>query len=129
MTDKDNQLIQHFFQAHIKEIPDDGFTERVSKRLPATADLKALSRRWTSICVAAGLLLYICLSLFHQPLLPSWQGINTEKLLLHILPLIPTPLDIIRFLETHTITIFWLWITFIAGTLSWGWKELKAVEN
>ena len=126
MTNKDDKLIQHFFQSHIKEIPDAGFCERVSERLPANADLEALSRRWTYLCVAAGLVLIVCLSLFHQQLLPSWQGINTETLLLYILRLIPTPLEITHFIETHTLQVIMLWTAFSAGIICWGWKELKA---
>ena len=60
MDDKDNVIIESFFkQAARQQIEDNGFTERVMKRLPdrRVERVHRLSRLWTLFCIiiAAGL--------------------------------------------------------------------------
>lgn len=57
----DDQLLQAFFADNrMKEIPDDGFSDRVMQALPSLEQEKALAKRrrlehlWTAACVAVG---------------------------------------------------------------------------
>ena len=61
MTDKDNLLIEEFFKrASQQQIEDNGFTERVMKRLPESQQEKAhrLSLLWTLFCVVLSVVLF-----------------------------------------------------------------------
>lgn len=58
----DDQLLQAFFADNrMKEIPDDGFSDRVMQALPSLEQEKALAKRrrlehlWTAACVAVGI--------------------------------------------------------------------------
>lgn len=57
----DDQLLQAFFADNrMKEIPDDGFSDRVMQALPGLEQEQALAKRrrlehlWTAACVAVG---------------------------------------------------------------------------
>lgn len=57
----DDQLLQAFFADNrMKEIPDDGFSDRVMQALPSLEQEQALAKRrrlehlWTAACVAVG---------------------------------------------------------------------------
>ena len=71
MTDKDNILIDDFFegrndlaeifkQAAQQQIEDDGFTERVMQNLPETKTMtvRRLSRLWSLFCILMGVGLF-----------------------------------------------------------------------
>ena len=59
MTDNNEQLIQDFFAEHMPEIEDNGFTERVMRRLPVP--VRRINRIWTAICAAAGVAAFVLL--------------------------------------------------------------------
>lgn len=53
----DERLLEQFFQtARQVELDDDGFTERVMRRLPDRS--LRLSRLWTAACIVAGLVAF-----------------------------------------------------------------------
>ena len=61
MDDKDNVMIESFFkQAAWQQIEDNGFTERVMKRLPdrRAERVHRLSRLWTLFCIILGVGLF-----------------------------------------------------------------------
>ena len=67
-NNQDERLLEQFFQAARQvELDDDGFTERVMRRLPDRS--LRLSRLWTAACIVAGLLLFT--------LLGGWQSLLT----------------------------------------------------
>ena len=65
----DDQLLQAFFADNrMKEIPDDGFSDRVMQALPALPDTdtamslvkrQRLEHLWTAACVAAGIIIAV----------------------------------------------------------------------
>ena len=56
-NNNDERLLEQFFrQARAMEVADEGFTERVMRRLPERS--LRLSRLWTAGCVAVGLVLF-----------------------------------------------------------------------
>jgi hypothetical protein len=58
MTEIDDKLLQQFFEpARQQQIEDNGFTERVLRRLPDPA--LQLSNWWTAFCLAIGLILFV----------------------------------------------------------------------
>jgi len=70
----DDALIEQFFsQARTLEIADDGFTERVMRRLPDRA--MQLSRLWTLFCLVLGAVLLIGFLMF-QGWLPVVLWLN-----------------------------------------------------
>lgn len=56
MENKDEQLLQMFFDANRQDIADDGFSGEVMRRLPAPRTRPFVV--WRSLCLAAGLLLF-----------------------------------------------------------------------
>lgn len=64
MDKRDEQLLQHFFsEAAQQTIEDNGFTERVMRRLPAQPDrIKWFNRLWTAFCVTVAVILF---TVFH----------------------------------------------------------------
>ena len=56
MTENDEQLLMRFFDEHRRDIPDNGFTQRVMRQLPART--LRLSRIWTWLCWAVGIALF-----------------------------------------------------------------------
>ena len=58
MTEIDDKLLQQFFEpARNRQIADNGFTERVMRRLPDKA--LSLSHYWTAFCLALGFILFV----------------------------------------------------------------------
>ena len=58
MTEIDDKLLQQFFEpARQQKIEDNGFTERVMRRLPDKAI--QLSHYWTAFCLAIGFILFV----------------------------------------------------------------------
>lgn len=55
--DKDELLVRRFFEDNVPDVPDDGFTRRVMRRLPDRE--RRLSRIWTAVCSAVGVLLLV----------------------------------------------------------------------
>lgn len=53
--DRDELLVRKFFEENKAELPDDGFSQRVMRRLPDRA--RRLNRIWTAVCVVAGVLM------------------------------------------------------------------------
>lgn len=52
---RDELIVRKFFEENKVDIPDDGFSRRVMRRLPDRA--RRLNRIWTAVCVLSGLLL------------------------------------------------------------------------
>ena len=64
MTDKDDIMIEQLFkQAAMQQIEDNGFTERVMKRLPESnvERVHRLSMLWTLFCSIIGVVLFFVL--------------------------------------------------------------------
>ena len=67
MIDKDEQLLQQFFsEAAHQKVEDDGFTERVMKRLETEGRLQAsvirlhtITRLWTIFCISVFVILFV----------------------------------------------------------------------
>lgn len=58
MTDnRDDVLVRRFFEENRMEMPDNGFSRRVMRRLPDRA--VRINRIWTAACFAAGILLFV----------------------------------------------------------------------
>lgn len=53
----DEELLTSFFDAHTIEIPDEGFSARVMRRLPRRA--KRLNQIWATICFGAAMALFV----------------------------------------------------------------------
>lgn len=57
MTDNnDDVLVKKFFSENRIDVPDDGFSRRVMRRLPDRT--RRISRLWTAVCVVIGLLIF-----------------------------------------------------------------------
>ena len=54
MTERDDELLMHFFSEHKQEIFDNGFSERVMQKLPRSA-IRTYNRLWTLFCCMVGL--------------------------------------------------------------------------
>ncbi len=52
---RDELLVRKFFEENKTELPDDGFSRRVMRRLPDRA--RRLNRIWTAVCLLLGVLL------------------------------------------------------------------------
>ena len=63
MIDNDERLLQQFFsEAANQKIEDNGFTERVMRRLPVASQrswLSRFSKLWTMFCVAVFAILFV----------------------------------------------------------------------
>jgi hypothetical protein len=67
MIDKDEQLLRQFFsEAAHQKVEDDGFTERVMKRLETEGRLQAsviqlhtITRLWTVFCISVFVILFV----------------------------------------------------------------------
>lgn len=55
--DRDELLVRKFFEDNAVEVPDDGFTRRVMRRLPDRE--RRLSRIWAAVCAVAGVLMLL----------------------------------------------------------------------
>lgn len=64
MNDKDNLLIQSFFESHRQTpLPDNGFSERVMRRIPQyhLPQTVVWSRRWTALCCCLAIVTFVLL--------------------------------------------------------------------
>lgn len=61
MTDNDERLVASFFEQHKQaQLEDNGFTERVMRRLPQEySRMVMLNRIWTAVCTAASVALFV----------------------------------------------------------------------
>lgn len=58
MTDNNDDLIvRKFFEANRKDVPDDGFSQRVMRRLPDR--MRLYSRLWTAVCTIIGIVVAV----------------------------------------------------------------------
>lgn len=55
--DRDELLVRKFFDENKIELPDDGFSRRVMRRLPDRA--RRLNRIWTAVCLLLGALIAV----------------------------------------------------------------------
>jgi hypothetical protein len=53
----DDELLMRFFDATRQDIPDDGFSNRVMRRIPQRA--RWMNRIWTAVCVALGVTIFL----------------------------------------------------------------------
>lgn len=53
----DDELLAQFFSAARQEIPDEGFSKQVMRRLPRRA--QCANRVWTSVCFAIGMAIFL----------------------------------------------------------------------
>ena len=64
MNDKDNLLIQSFFESHRQApLPDNGFSERVMRCIPQHHIPRTviLARRWTALCCCLAIVTFVLL--------------------------------------------------------------------
>lgn len=54
----DEQMIQMFFADHQEEIPDDGFSQRVMKKIP-TSRTRRMERWWQVACIVMGVVFIV----------------------------------------------------------------------
>ncbi|WP_321478385.1 DUF5056 domain-containing protein [uncultured Bacteroides sp.] len=60
MMEKDDMLLNQFFNTQKKEIEDNGFSRRVMRKLPNRT--KYLSKLWVSFCTALALILFFTMN-------------------------------------------------------------------
>lgn len=58
LSSADEQLIQMFFADHQEEIPDDGFSQRVMKKIP-TSRTRRMERWWQVACIVMGVVFIV----------------------------------------------------------------------
>ena len=59
MTQNDEQMLEQFFQeARQKQVADNGFTEKVMRRVPDRSAMR-LSHLWTAFCLLACVALFV----------------------------------------------------------------------
>lgn len=56
-NDRDELLVRKFFDENKFDVPDEGFSRRVMRRLPDRA--RRLNRVWTAVCAVVGVLLFV----------------------------------------------------------------------
>ena len=71
--DRDELLVRKFFEDNAVEVPDDGFTRRVMRRLPDRE--RRLSRIWAAVCAVAGVLMLLKF---------NWLGVLVSVLVSYI---------------------------------------------
>ena len=54
MTERDDDLLKHFFEEHKQELTDNGFSAHVMKKLPRSP-IQTYNRLWTFFCCMVGL--------------------------------------------------------------------------
>lgn len=57
LSQEDELLLQQFFAVNTMEVPDNGFSRRVMRRLPQGA--RRMNNLWTAICWLGGLVLFL----------------------------------------------------------------------
>lgn len=81
MTDNnDDVLVKKFFSENCIDVPDDGFSRRVMRRLPDRT--RRISRLWTAVCVVIGLLIFFRNKGF-SVLVSCFDGIFSDVLARH----------------------------------------------
>lgn len=58
MTETDDKLIRKFMQEQKQEIPDNGFSHKVIRKLPSSNREIRLSRVWTLFCIVVTAILF-----------------------------------------------------------------------
>lgn len=58
LSNADEQMIQMFFADHQEAIPDDGFSQRVMKKIP-TSRTRRLERWWQVACLVMGVIFIV----------------------------------------------------------------------
>ena len=58
LSDADEQMIQMFFADHHEVLPNDGFSQRVMKKLP-TSRTRRLERWWQVACIVMGVIFIV----------------------------------------------------------------------
>lgn len=53
----DDELLMRFFSEARCDLPDDGFTDRVMRRLPRR--VRRMNQLWTTLCAAAAMVLFL----------------------------------------------------------------------
>ena len=61
MMETDDKLIREFMQKQKQEIPDDGFSRDVIRKLPSSGKEIRLSRLWTFFCIVFTVILFFTL--------------------------------------------------------------------
>ena len=54
---RDELLVRKFFDDNQIDVPDNGFSRRVMRRLPGRA--RRLNRVWTAVCAVVGVVLFV----------------------------------------------------------------------
>lgn len=81
MTDNnDDILVKKFFSENRIDVPDDGFSKRVMRRLPNRT--RRISRLWTAVCVVVGLMIFFRNKGF-SVLVSCFDGIFSDVLARH----------------------------------------------
>jgi len=84
----DNELLEQVFQPiRQMQVADDGFTDRVARRLPRQRNALQLSRLWTAFCVVVAVALFV--------LLRGWQVVAYA--LVTLLNALPTRQQLLLF--------------------------------
>lgn len=121
MTDKDTILVKQFLNRNQKEIPDNGFSERVMHNLPGESPL-IISRRWTLLCWCICLLILLIFAAtgqLHLKLHIPYQVVN----LLHDLH---SPELVERFVINNLRHAMISWIIVLAGAITFAYKQFKS---
>lgn len=122
MTDKNDILIKQFMQTHKQDIPDDGFTERVMRNLPADSPI-VMSNRWTILC--CGLMAVVVLVLL-------WTGhlsvtLRMPDVIGSLLRDLQSPHNITQFLVGHLRNGLLLWLALLAAAFKFAYEQFKSV--
>lgn len=121
----DDQLLQAFFADNrMKEIPDDGFSDRVMQALPSLEQEKALAKRrrlehlWTAACVAVGIVAAVVCQGWEQ--IQGWLFsmkidflLTGSRALTHLADAIPQTQNLLMMLAGIVVLV-----------MVWGYNEL-----
>ena len=121
----DDQLLQAFFADNrMKEIPDDGFSDRVMQALPSLEPEKALAKRrrlehlWTAACVAVGVVAAVVCQGWEQ--IQGWLFsmkidflLTGSRALTHLADAIPQTQNLLMMLAGIVVLV-----------MVWGYNEL-----
>ena len=121
----DDQLLQAFFADNrMKEIPDDGFSDRVMQALPDLEQEKALAKRrrlehlWTAVCVAVGVIAAVVCQ--------GWEQIQGWLFSMKIDFLLSGSRALTHVAESigHSQNLLTLLAGFVVLIMVWGYNEL-----
>lgn len=121
----DDQLLQAFFADNrMKEIPDDGFSDRVMQALPSLEQEQALAKRrrlehlWTAACVAVGIVAAVVCQGWEQ--IQGWLFsmkidflLTGSRALTHLADAIPQTQNLLMMLAGIVVLV-----------MVWGYNEL-----